>query len=207
MFRGRIPRPALFARRLPMKVIVALGNPGIEYEATRHNAGWWLADHLARVWSCPDWRRDGKSMVVTTMVGTERVRLVKPQTFMNLSGDAVRSYARSEGFDISNDLLVLVDEIQVPVGEYRFKPFGSAGGHNGLKSIEAQLKTQQYPRLRIGVRSIDERRLGGVLADYVLRVMPSDERRLVEESFDRMTDAIELWVREGTQKAVSSMGR
>lgn len=146
-------------------------------------------------------------MVVTTMVGTERVRLVKPQTFMNLSGDAVRSYARSEGFDISNDLLVLVDEIQVPVGEYRFKPFGSAGGHNGLKSIEAQLKTQQYPRLRIGVRSIDERRLGGVLADYVLRVMPSDERRLVEESFDRMTDAIELWVREGTQKAVSSMGR
>ncbi len=207
MFRGRIPRPALHARRLRMKVIVALGNPGKEYEATRHNAGWWLVDHLARKWNCMEWRRDGESTVVNALVGAERVRLIKPQTYMNLSGSVLRAYARKEGFDVSNDLLVLVDEIAVPIGEYRFKPFGSAGGHNGLKSVESHLRTQQYPRLRIGIRSVDERRLAGDLADYVLRVMPTDEREVVSAQFDRMTLAVETWIRDGTQKAVSTMGR
>lgn len=190
-----------------MKVIVALGNPGREYEATRHNAAWWFIDHLARTWQFEPFRRDGDSLAVTGLVGGKRVRLIKPQTYMNLSGSVLRAYPRREGFDIGQDMLVIVDEVAIPVGEFRLRAFGSAGGHNGLKSVEAHLKTQKYPRLRIGVRSVDERRLGGDLADYVLRVMPGDERELVDGLFERMTRAVELWIAEGTEKAVSTMGR
>ena len=207
MLRGRIPRPALHARRLDMKVIVGLGNPGREYEATRHNAGWWFIDHLARTWHFDGWKRDGEALTVNGLIGTQRVKLVKPQTYMNLSGSVLRAYPRREGFDVAQDLLVIVDEVAIPCGEFRFRPFGSAGGHNGLKSVEAHLKTQKYPRLRIGVRSIDERRLGGDLADYVLNVMPRDERELVDAIFSRMVTAVEVWVKEGTDKAVSTMGR
>jgi PTH1 family peptidyl-tRNA hydrolase len=207
MQRGRIPRPALQARRLRMKVIAALGNPGREYEATRHNAAWWFVDHLARRWHFDSWKRDGESLAVTGLVGGKRVKLIKPQTYMNLSGSVLRAYPRREGFDIAQDLLVMVDEVAISIGEYRFKPFGSAGGHNGLKSVEAHLKTQKYPRLRIGIRSLDERRLGGDLADYVLNVMPRDERVVVEENFERMAQAVEIWISEGTEKAVSTMGR
>jgi peptidyl-tRNA hydrolase, PTH1 family len=190
-----------------MKVIVGLGNPGREYEATRHNAGWWLIDHLARLWHLDAWKRDGDSLVTTGLVGTKRVRLVKPQTYMNLSGGALRPYLRREGFDAAEDLLILVDEIAVPVGEYRLRAFGSAGGHNGLKSVEAHVRSTKYPRLRIGIRPLDERRLVGDLADFVLHPMPRDERALVEDLFERMVKAVELWVAEGTEKAVSTMGR
>jgi PTH1 family peptidyl-tRNA hydrolase len=190
-----------------MKVIVGLGNPGKEYEATRHNAAWWFIDHLARLWHFDAFKRDGDALSVNGLVGTQRVKLVKPQTYMNLSGSALRAYPRREGFDIAQDLLVIVDEVAIPVGEFRLRPFGSAGGHNGLKSVESHLKTSKYPRLRIGVRSIDERRLGGDLADYVLNVMHRDERVVVEELFPRMTIAVETWVKDGTEKAVSTMGR
>ena len=208
MWRGRIPRPALFARRLPpMKVIVGLGNPGREYEATRHNAGWWFVDYLAQRWHFEPWKREGKTFATTGLVGTTRVRLIKPQTYMNLSGNVLRPVLRRAGFNAATDLMIVVDEVAIPIGQYRLRAFGSAGGHNGLKSIEAAVGSQQYPRLRIGIRSTDERRLGDDLAEYVLRVMPRDERAVVEEQFERMAKAVEVWLSDGIEKAVSTMGR
>ncbi len=202
--RWRVPRPA----RLPrMKVIVGLGNPGREYEDTRHNVGWWFVEHLARRWPFDAWRKDGDSLTSSGLVGTKKVRLVKPQTFMNLSGSALRPFLKREGFAPAQDLMVIVDEVAVPVGEYRLRAAGSPGGHNGLKSIEAQLKSATYPRLRIGIRPVDERRTIGDLADFVLHTMPRDERELVEAQYDRMEKAIELWLTDGTEKAVSAMGR
>lgn len=203
--RWRIPRPA----RLPlrMKVIVGLGNPGREYEATRHNAGWWLVDHLAQRWHLEPFRKDGDAVSTTGTVGGKKVKLVKPQTYMNKSGEVLRSYLKREGWSAAQDLLVLVDELAVPVGEFRLRAAGSPGGHNGLKSVEAHLKSATYPRLRIGIRPVDERRQIGVMSDFVLHTMPRDERDLVDGLMDRMASAVELWIAEGTEKAVSTMGR
>ncbi|MCA0376588.1 MAG: aminoacyl-tRNA hydrolase [Gemmatimonadetes bacterium] len=203
--RWRIPRPA----RLPlhMKVIVGLGNPGREYEATRHNVGWWLVDHLHAAWHFDGWKKDGEALTASGMVSGKKVKLVKPQTYMNLSGVVLRPYLKREGWSAAQDLLVVVDEVAVPAGEYRLRAAGSPGGHNGLKSIEAHLKSPTYPRLRIGIRPVDERRTVGDLADFVLHTMPRDERALVEALWPRLRDAVELWITQGTEKAVSTMGR
>jgi PTH1 family peptidyl-tRNA hydrolase len=190
-----------------MKVIVGLGNPGREYEHTRHNVGWWLVDHLARYWHFDPWRKDGYAVTTQGMVGGKKVKLVKPQTFMNLSGAALRPYLKREGWTAADDLMVIVDEVAVPAGEYRLRAAGSPGGHNGLKSIEAHLKSPTYPRLRIGIKPVDERRQIGDLADFVLHAMPRDERELVEALYPRMISALELWIGDGTEKAVSTMGR
>ncbi|MCC6241773.1 MAG: aminoacyl-tRNA hydrolase [Gemmatimonadaceae bacterium] len=190
-----------------MKVILGLGNPGREYEATRHNAGWWLLDHLATRWHFDAWKKDGESMSTTGLVNGKRVKLQKPQTYMNLSGSVVRPYLKREGWKAADDLLVVVDELAVPAGEFRLRASGSAGGHNGLKSIEAHVKSQNYPRLRLGIRPVDERRVIGDMADFVLRTMPRDERELLEGTFERAAQAVEIWIADGTERAVSTMGR
>ncbi|MGV3707458.1 MAG: aminoacyl-tRNA hydrolase [Gemmatimonas sp.] len=190
-----------------MKVIVGLGNPGREYEATRHNVGWWVIDHLASLWHFDAWRRDGDSFTTSGLVGTKKVKLVKPQTYMNLSGQSLRPFQRREGFDAANDVLVIVDEVAVPVGEFRFRAAGSAGGHNGLKSIEAQLRSQKYGRLRVGIRPADEQRTVGVLSDFVLHTMPRDERALVEALYPRLVAATESWIKDGPEKTGSTFGR
>jgi PTH1 family peptidyl-tRNA hydrolase len=186
---------------------MGLGNPGREYEGTRHNAAWWFLDHLVRTWPCEAWRKDRDAQVADGYLGPLRVRLVKPQTFMNLSGAALRSYLGRASFDAREDLLVVVDDIAIPVGEFRFRAAGSPGGHNGLKSIQAQLGNAEYPRLRIGIRPVDERRLIGNLADFVLRVMPRDERDLVEALFPKLVTVTDSWAREGTAKTASTHGR
>ena len=127
--------------------------------------------------------------------------------FMNLSGAALRPYLKRDGWNAADDLMVIVDEVAVPAGEYRLRAAGSPGGHNGLKSIEAHLKSPTYPRLRIGIKPVDERRQIGDLADFVLHAMPRDERELVEALYPRMITALELWIADGTEKAVSAMGR
>ncbi|MFO0228124.1 aminoacyl-tRNA hydrolase [Gemmatimonas sp.] len=190
-----------------MKIIVGLGNPGREYEATRHNVGWWLVDHLAHRWHFDPFRKDGEAMSSTGVVGGKKVKLVQPQTYMNRSGEVLRPYLKREGWRAADDLLVVVDEVAVPAGEYRLRAAGSPGGHNGLKSVEAHLKSATYPRLRIGIRPVDERRQIGDLADFVLHPMPRDERELVEAQYERMCTAVELWIADGTEKAVSTMGR
>ncbi len=180
-----------------MKVIVGLGNPGREYERTRHNVGWWVVDHLADVWRLEGWKKDGEAKVASGSVHGTRVRLVKPLTFMNLSGEALRRYRRRPFWSASKDLLVVVDEVQLPLGRYRFRANGSAGGHNGLKSVEGQLGTQEYARLRVGVGPAEEERKVAVLKDYVLGNFGKAEAATVRELLPKFVEAIELWIVEG----------
>ncbi len=190
-----------------MKVILALGNPGEEYEQTRHNVGWRLIDHLADVWRFEGWRKDGNSRVATGAVGRDRVRLVKPQTYMNLSGAALRPYLRRESWDPRRDLLVVVDEVALPVGSYRLRAGGSAGGHNGLKSVEGALGSQDYPRLRIGVGPPAGRERRATLTDFVLDRMGKAEAAEVRELLPRMTEATETWLSEGIEAAMNRFNR
>ena len=191
-----------------MKVIVGLGNPGREYAPTRHNVGWWLIDHLADVWRFDGWKKDGQAHVANGVVGGIKVRLVKPQTFMNLSGQVLKNYARRPFWTPAKDLLVVVDEVQLPVGRMRIRPRGSAGGHNGLKSIEHALDTREYGRLRIGVGPSEERK--GVfpnLADFVLAPFARDEREDILAMMPELTAAVETWLREGPEKAMNLHNR
>ena len=191
-----------------MKVILGLGNPGRQYEATRHNVGWWLLDHLADVWRFAAWKRDGEALVTTAMVHGVRVRLMKPLTYMNLSGQVLRPYLRRPVWTPAKDLLVVLDEVQLPVGRYRLRARGSAGGHNGLRSVEAVIGNQEYPRLRIGVGPAEERR--GVyddLADFVLAPFARDERDQIVALIPEFEDAVEMWMLEGIERAMNTHNR
>jgi PTH1 family peptidyl-tRNA hydrolase len=180
-----------------VKVIVGLGNPGREYAGTRHNVGWWVIDHLADVWRFDGWKKDGEAHVSTGTVHGKRVRLVKPQTFMNLSGNVLVRYARRPFWSPAQDLLVVSDEVQLPVGRYRFRAKGSAGGHNGLKSVQGQLGTMEYARLRVGVGPASDERKVAVLSDYVLGNFGKAEAVEVKELLPAFVEAMELWVVEG----------
>lgn len=186
---------------------MGLGNPGRGYEATRHNVGWWVVDHLADVWRFDGFRRDGEALVTTGLVGTTRVRLVKPQTYMNLSGQALTTYVRRPFWSPGQDLLVVVDDVALPVGRYRLRSRGSAGGHNGLKSVERTLGTQEYGRLRIGIAPADDSRQVGDLADFVLAPFGKGEREEILSLMPRFTDAAELWLRDGIDAAMNLHNR
>jgi peptidyl-tRNA hydrolase, PTH1 family len=190
-----------------LKVIVGLGNPGREYELTRHNVGWMVVDHLADVWHFDGWRRDGDSIVAAGRAVGCAVRLVKPQTFMNLSGDALRPYLRRPMFDPATDLLVIVDDVALPLGRLRLRPEGSAGGHNGLRSIEGALSSRTYARARIGVAPTDPRRRGPDLADFVLSPFAKDERVEMLAQMSRYTNAVETWLTDGIERAMSLYNR
>ena len=191
------PRPE------PVKVILGLGNPGRQYEATRHNVGWWVVDHLADVWRFDGWRKDGEALVANGDVRGQRVRLVKPQTYMNLSGQVLRPYLRRPFWSAKTDLLAVVDDVALPVGRFRLRSRGSAGGHNGLKSIEHHLKTQEYGRLRIGIKPVEERREVGNLADFVLSPFGKVERDEILALVPRLQEAVETWLKEGIEAAMS----
>ena len=184
-----------------MKLIVGLGNPGREYERTRHNVGWWVVDHLADVWHLGAWREDGQALVVSGRLGAAHVRLLKPLTFMNLSGAALVPYLRRPTFDPAADLLVVVDDVALSVGRIRLRAQGSAGGHNGLKSIELEIGGREYARLRVGVRPVDPDRPIGELADFVLSPFGSADRDVVVSLYPQLTAAIETWVHDGIAAA------
>jgi len=185
-----------------LKVILGLGNPGREYEHTRHNVGWWVLDHLADVWRLDGWRRDGETLTRAGTFANQAVRLVKPLTYMNLSGQALRPYLRRPSWSAASDLMVVVDEVAIQLGTYRLRARGSAGGHNGLRDLERTLGTQVYPRLRVGIKPLDDRRIGD-LAGFVLSPFSSDERPVVLELLPRLQDAIEIWLRDGIIKAMN----
>jgi PTH1 family peptidyl-tRNA hydrolase len=189
-----------------MKVIVGMGNPGAEYERTRHNVGWWVVDHLADVWRLEGWKRDGDARVASGTVNGKRVRLVKPQTYMNLSGAALRPYLRREGWKAAADLLIVIDEVALPVGSFRIRTRGSAGGHNGLKSIEAAVGSQEYARLRIGVGPDDPGRRGN-LSDYVLSDFGKRDTKTITELLPTLTELVEAWLDEGPDKAATRFNR
>jgi len=190
-----------------MKVIVGLGNPGRQYEATRHNVGWWVVDHLADVWRFDAWRRDGEALTATRTVGGEKVRLVKPQTYMNLSGAALRPYLRRPFWSARTDLLVVVDEVAIPLGRWRFREQGSAGGHNGLKDIQRALDTMEYPRLRVGIRPVEEERAVGDLSDFVLGKAGKAEVETIRGLLPLLTEVCEAFVRDGVKGAMDVQSR
>jgi PTH1 family peptidyl-tRNA hydrolase len=187
----------------PMKVIVGLGNPGPEYERTRHNVGWWVVDHLADVWRLSGWKKDGEARVLSGSVGSTRVRLVKPQTYMNLSGATLKPYLRREGWAAAKDLLIIVDEVALPTGAFRIRANGSAGGHNGLKSIQGAVGSMEYARLRIGVGPEDPAKRKGDLADYVLSDFGKRDTTLVTDLMPTLTECVETWLTDGAEASMN----
>ena len=183
-----------------LKVVVGLGNPGREYALTRHNVGWWLLDAVAEAWGMSRFRADKQAATASGRVDPWSVRLVKPITFMNRSGSALLPYKRMNAIDITKDLLVVVDDVALDPGRIRFRPDGSAGGHNGLKSVEQALGTKTYPRLRIGVGAKPPQ---WDLADWVLSPMPKADAAAVRERFPDCIDGIRLWMEQGIEPAMN----
>ena len=176
-----------------MRAVVGLGNPGPEYAATRHNAGFLLADAVAGHWNLPPFRRAERARATEGTVAGVPVRILKPTTFMNRSGAALASLRAEPTFAPARDLLILVDDFQIPLGTFRVRPDGSAGGHNGLKSIEGALQSQQYARLRIGVGPLPEGTADW--ADYVLAPFEPEELEQVEALMPQMIESVEQWLK------------
>jgi peptidyl-tRNA hydrolase, PTH1 family len=190
-----------------MKVILGLGNPGKEYDRTRHNIGWWVLDACARRWAADSWSKDGKAMVATARVGTTVVKLVKPLTYMNLSGEVLTPYLRRDSFDAAQDLMVVVDEVALPFAQLRTRASGSAGGHNGLKSVQQHVGGLGYPRMRVGIQPLHPRARVGDLSDYVLAPFSREETTEMDAALPRMVDALEVWIRDGLSPMMNQFNR
>jgi PTH1 family peptidyl-tRNA hydrolase len=188
-----------------MKIVVGLGNPGLEYQRTRHNVGFDGIDRLARrvcaASQAP--RARFQALALEGEAGGEKVLLLKPVTYMNLSGSTVSEAVRFFKLDPSNDLLVLVDDIALPCGSIRLRGDGSAGGHNGLADIEAKLGTNRYARCRIGIDppgQIPQR-------DYVLGRFREDQQPLVDAAVSTAAEAAECWISRGLVEAMNRFNR
>ncbi len=186
-----------------MKVIAGLGNPGRRYRDTRHNAGFAAIDEIVRRCGLTFDTFSPVSMIARVAMNGERVLLVKPLTFMNLSGRSVSEVTRYYRVAPA-DLLVVTDDANLPLGNLRARARGSAGGHNGLRSIIESLGTEEFPRLRIGVGRGDERR---DLADHVLARFEADEASAVSAAVARAAEAIELFVREDVERVMNEFNR
>ncbi len=184
---------------------MGLGNPGPEYVETRHNAGFRLADHLAVRWKLGEFRRGDRARLAEGDWDSHRVRLLKPLTYMNRSGAVLAPLRALPDFDPSRDLLVLVDDVALPLGRFRLRGAGSSGGHNGLKSVEGALQRQDYARLRIGVGpappGLDD------LAEFVLAEFEPEEREMLGQLLEPMSEAVECWLDQGIEKAMSRYNR
>ena len=187
-----------------MKVVCGLGNPGEEYAATRHNVGWWVMDEVRTRWGFPAWRRDGRARVSEGWREGTPVLLVKPWTYMNRSGAVLAPLSMRPDFEVATDLLVVVDDAALEVGRIRIRAGGSAGGHNGLRSIEAVLRTQEYARLRIGVGGAPP---GVDLSDWVLDEFEEEEGNEIRSMLPDLVDAIAVWLMEGAEPAANRYNR
>ncbi|MEW6358888.1 MAG: aminoacyl-tRNA hydrolase [Planctomycetota bacterium] len=177
-----------------MKIIAGLGNPGREYENTRHNIGFRVVDELSRRYDLPCDQKKFKSLFGSGRIGGEKIVLLKPQTYMNLSGEAVR--AAMGFFEIPLEgLLVVCDDFHLPLGGLRARRGGSSGGQKGILSIIEMLGTDQFPRLRVGIGD----HIHGDPKDFVLSPFKKDERDAVQEAVLRAADAVETWVRRGIE--------
>jgi peptidyl-tRNA hydrolase, PTH1 family len=181
-------------------LIVGLGNPGAEYAKTRHNAGFMLADLLAKRWRA-DWSNEKRFQARTakTERGGKRLVLCEPQTFMNLSGEAVGAMVKFYQLPLAK-LVVAVDDADLPLGEIRLRPSGSSGGHHGLESVEQHLGSREYGRLRIGIGRKDSRR---EIVGHVLGKLSAIEMVLLEKVLLRAAEQVECWLAHGLPKAMS----
>jgi PTH1 family peptidyl-tRNA hydrolase len=177
-----------------MKLVVGLGNPGREYEHTRHNIGFRVVDKLAAQEGWKWNERRNRSILASGTIGPEKVVLAKPITYMNLSGEAVAELARWYKIQPA-DMLIVYDELDLPVGRVRLRPVGSAAGHNGMRSIIQHLHTDAIPRLRVGIGHPINTRIQG--RDHVLGVPSTDETILIARAEDRAIEAIRLLIAQG----------
>lgn len=186
-----------------MYIIAGLGNPSKEYEKTRHNAGFDTIDLLAEKLGIDLTEKKHRAYCGKGMIGTEKVLLLKPQTFMNNSGESLRD--ASDFYKVEPEqILVIYDDISLEPGQLRIRMKGSAGGHNGIKSIIAHLKTQDFPRIKIGVGAKPERM---DLADYVLSRFSPAEREKMEESFREGAEAVITFLKDGKDAAMNQYNR
>ena len=169
-----------------MYLIAGLGNPTREYEKTRHNVGFSVIDVLADKYNIDVSDRKHKALCGKGVIEGEKVLLLKPQTFMNLSGESIREAVDYYKIDPEQELIVIYDDINLAPGKLRIRPKGSAGGHNGIKNIIAHLGTQVFPRIRVGV---GEKPKGCDLADYVLGRFPGEEEPVIREALEKTTKA------------------
>ena len=190
-----------FQKKAPVSwLIVGLGNPGDKYENTLHNVGFLVADELGERGRFPIQRLKFKALTNTATIGGQGVLVMKPTTYMNLSGEAVGEAARF--YKLASDhVLVISDDVDLPLGKLRIRTGGSAGGHNGLKSIIQHLGSDQFPRLKVGV--------GGKphpdydMADWVLGKLQGEDKKVMDEAVKRAADAVECFLRDGPQKAMN----
>ncbi|PRO64419.1 aminoacyl-tRNA hydrolase [Alkalicoccus urumqiensis] len=172
-----------------MKVVVGLGNPGRKYERTRHNVGFETIDLLEKKWNTPVKEEKFKGVYGVERNGTEKIVLLKPMTYMNLSGESVSALMNYYNVE-PEDLLVIYDDLDLEPGRIRLRQKGSAGGHNGMKSIIKHLGTEHFNRIRIGVGRPEP---GKPVPDYVLGTFPPDERPDVDEAEVRAAEAVDAW--------------
>jgi peptidyl-tRNA hydrolase, PTH1 family len=182
-------------------LVVGLGNPGREYAGTRHNVGFLLAQRLAEEWRM-SWTLEKKfsARLAKLERGEQKVILCQPQTFMNASGEALGALSRFYRL-AAQRILIVVDDADLPLGQIRLRPGGSSGGHHGLESIEQQLATREYPRLRIGIGRRAEQ--GRQITNYVLGQFEAAEREILEKVLKRAAEQVECWLSAGIQEAMN----
>ena len=184
-----------------MFLIVGLGNPGVEYAATRHNIGFDMITYLSDKYNIPVNSREGKALVGKGILAGEKVMLAQPQTYMNLSGESVRALMDYYKIDIE-DLLVIYDDISLDVGQIRMRGKGSAGGHNGIKSIIQHTGTQEFARIKIGVGQKPE---GGDLVKHVLGRFSREEDGMFRDVFALAEEGLLAWLQEDMKSAMNQV--
>jgi PTH1 family peptidyl-tRNA hydrolase len=180
------------------RLIVGLGNPGRKYAGHRHNVGFQCLDRLAEAWGLSFSRRKHKALLAQGQIAGLKVILAKPQTFMNLSGESLERLAHFYQVPPEN-ILVIYDDLDLPVGKIRLRPEGGSGGHKGMKSIIEHLGSDGFPRLRVGIG----RPSHGDPVDYVLGDFTPDEQIAVDDAYERAVSAVELWLAEGIAAAMN----
>ncbi len=181
-----------------IKLIAGLGNPGARYAQSRHNVGFMIADRFAKAHDMKFVRRRFNAEVAEGEVAGKRVIVIKPQTFMNASGEAVSKFFSF--YKVApQDLLVIYDDLDLPLGKLRLRPRGSAGGHHGMESIIARIGTTDFPRLRVGIGRPNP----DADIDHVLGEFDEDEFRVMNETLDRSAEAVAVWLGEGIAKAMN----
>jgi len=182
-----------------MKAIVGLGNPGPRYRYTRHNIGWMVLDRLATRWGASKPRMARHAEVQSCSLGGEEIVLVKPQTFMNDSGLAVKAVVQKDGLPPEH-VFVIYDDLDLQFGRIRLRAEGSSGGHNGIRSIQQHIGQVPFPRMKVGIG----RPPAGVdPVDHVLTSFKPDERPVIEEAIERAADATECWLTDGIDAAMN----
>lgn len=184
-----------------MYLIAGLGNPGTDYAATRHNIGFDMITYLSDRYNIPLRSRENKAIVGKGMIGGQKVMLAQPQTFMNLSGESVRALLDYYKLDI-DELIIIYDDISLPVGQIRVRPKGSAGGHNGIKNIIQHLRTEEFARIKIGVGAKPE---GGDLVKHVLGRFSREEDGMVRDVFALAEEAVLAILNEDVASAMNQV--